>query len=264
LDEEVRMDSKRQQGIFANIFDCLGNHDWPVDTITQLKGESLSSASLTEFGPSLAVTKLANAILASKGIVEGNVEIVVRGNVLGSDTRCVISRTMELMGLFESDSYPTLNIDTRKKTNNDVNILDLENNEYNEEDYEEDEANALPVLASTGSLGLTPSDKQAIAIARYYRLLRAGQYWKIVADELEQEGIKPIEADLAMIETFLESYFDATQNIQLQQMEFQLEESKFKRSVEDMYLDQIITKKNQQIRSEWLKRNAGRTNPKKT
>jgi len=265
LDEEVRMDSKRQQGVFANIFDCLGNHDWPLDNITQLKGESLSSASMTEFGPSLAVTKLANAILASKGIVEGNVEIDVRANVLGADTRCVISRTMELMGLFESDSYPTLNIDTKKKTNNDVDILDLENNEYNEEDYEEDEAKALPVLAATGSLGLTPTDKQAIAIARHYRLLRAGQYWKLVADELEQEGIKPIEADLAMIETFLESYFDATQSIQLQQMEFQSEENKFKRSVEDMYLDQIITKKNQQIRSEWLKRNAGhRTHAKTT
>ena len=258
LDEEVRMDSKRQQGIFANIFDCLGNHDWPVDTVTQLNGESLSSASLTEFGPSLAVTKLANAILASKGIVEGNVALDVRANVLGADTRCVISRTMELMGLFESDSYPTLNIDTRKKVNNNVDILDLENNEYNEEDHEDDEAKALPVLAATGSLGLTSTDKQAIAIAKHYRLLRAGQYWKIIADELEQEGIKPIEADLAMIETFLESCFDATQTIQLQQMEFQSEENKFKRTVEDFYLDQIITKKNQQIRQEWLKRNSGR------
>ena len=259
LDEEVRMDSKRQQGVFANIFDSLGNHDWPVDTVTQLKGESLSSSSLTDFGPSLAVTKLANAILASKGIVEGNVEMDVRGSVLNTDTRCVIARSMELMGLFESDSYPTLNLDTRKKLNNenDVNILDLENNEYNEEDYE-DEAKPLPVLAATGSLGLTPADKQAIAIARLYRLIRTGQYWKMIADELEQEGIKPIEADLAMIETFLESCFDATQSIQLQQMDFQSDEHKFKRNIEDMYLDQIITKKNQQIRSEWLKRNSKR------
>ena len=261
LDEEVRVDSKRQQGIFANIFDCLGNHDWPIDTVTQVKGESLSSSSLTDFGPSLAVTKLANAILASKGIVEGNVEMNVRGSVLSADTRCVIARTMELMGLFESDSYPTVNLVEKKEVNidndNGVDILDLENNECNEGGYESEEK-PLPVFTATESLGLTPADKQAIAIAKLYQLIRTGQYWKMVADELEQEGIKPIEADLAMIEAFLESSFDATQSVQLQQMEYQADDHRFKRNIEDMYLDQIITKKNQQIRSEWLKKNSKR------
>ena len=60
LDEEARLEVKRDQGILNNIYDPLQCHNWPEDIVSQSAGESLSSGgSLGGMSmKSLAVTRL--------------------------------------------------------------------------------------------------------------------------------------------------------------------------------------------------------------
>jgi len=116
----------------------------------------------------------------------------------------------------------------------------------------------MPMLNSSGDLGLTPSDRQVLSMARKYHALREGEWWLRVQRELTELRVKPIEADLALIDSRLEHFFDASQAVQMEQMELFDEDQRTKKELEDQFMGHIITKKNQQIKAEWLKRN-GRT-----
>ena len=116
----------------------------------------------------------------------------------------------------------------------------------------------MPMLNSSGDLGLTPSDRQVLSMARKYHALREGEWWLKVKKALSQLNVEPIEADLALIDTRLEHFFDAAQAVQMEQMELSDEDHHIRKDTEDHFMGQIIYKKNQQIKAEWLKRN-GRT-----
>ena len=116
----------------------------------------------------------------------------------------------------------------------------------------------MPMLNSSGDLGLTPSDRQVLSMARKYHALREGEWWLKVKRALSQLSVEPIEADLALIDNRLEHFFDAAQAVQMEQMELSDEDHHIRKDTEDHFMGQIIFKKNQQIKAEWLKRN-GRT-----
>jgi len=66
--------------------------------------------------------------------------------------------------------------------------------------------------------------------------------------------VVPIDADAAMLMERLETVFDAAESIQFEQMELQDMSNRDRKGKEDVFLGQIIQQKNQEIRSEWLKR----------
>jgi len=336
LDEECRLDGKRLKGIIGNLFDPLGNHDWPDDTVTQIPGESMSSVNGGESIRSVTVSKLTNAIMASRGgLAVGAVPMNLRARVLEKDSRTVISYMLQLMGLFDdgSNDLEAAGKNRRMSMPNDGDNTDdydmvsnpggsgyeeekvaggveaqgpldetfgsrIEDSDYLLENgqvkvdykvsnkigfkaYEGDKEVALEdmvgdgenenedmndamsdrqpkvtIVTNSGDMGLSAADKQVIAVAKRFFRLREGEWWRALADDLVAMGVTPIEADLAMIEAFLERSFDASISTQLEQMELLAWDEGRKRGDENMYIDGILTKKQQQIKAEWLKKNS--------
>jgi hypothetical protein len=93
-------------------------------------------------------------------------------------------------------------------------------------------------------------------MARKYSTLRAGDWWQDVKATMAGSGVVPIESDRAWMDLHLERAFDAAQAVQLEQMELYDEDQRNKMHTEVVFIDQILVKKTQQIKAEWLKRNA--------
>ena len=274
LDEEVRLDGKRPLGILGNIIDSLGNHDWPDDKINQVMGDSVSSN--VETVRSYAASKLANALIASKALLGandmlGSIPMNIRTSVLEKDCRVIIANILSLIGLYDEASSDTNNISSAvspmQPQSPDYGIMDDNGNDIVDRDndfelmsHDEENDNSvrsskpLPVLENTKDLGLLPRDKQVIALARRYYLLREGEWWRSVSDELVNNGITPIEADSIMIEAYINRSFDAVQSVQLEQMSLLADDNSNKVRVEGEFIDGILTKKQQQIKAVWLKR----------
>jgi hypothetical protein len=278
LDEESRLDGVRLNGIVGNIFDPLGNHKWPVDLFTQITGDSISIGSeitggdMSVKGQSLAVTRLANAILASKNITHGAVPMDIRSQVLEKDTRVIVAYIFRLMGLFESLN-PTAQMNANQPQspkfdnfenieNSDEKFLGDEESDILEQGFDE-ESKGPPIISSYGDLGLSPADKQVLSIAKQYFILREGEWFKNVVEELAIENVIPIEADFAMIEAYLERSFDAAQTVQLEQMALAADDSCIRKESDDAFINMILNKKAQQIKVEWLKKNGGKNKNKR-
>jgi hypothetical protein len=107
-------------------------------------------------------------------------------------------------------------------------------------------------------LGLTPADLQVLSMAKLYAALREAEWWQAVQKSALEAEITPIEADLALAEARLEYSRNAAAAVQAEQISFYNEAERIKKEGEGEFIAQIITKKNQQIKAEWLKKN--RTN----
>jgi hypothetical protein len=123
-------------------------------------------------------------------------------------------------------------------------------------DAQQQELNEGAVFQSSPDLGLTPRDRQVLSMARKYSTLRAGDWWQEVKSSVAANSVVPIESDRAWMDLHLERAFDAAQAVQLEQMELRDEDQRNKMHTEDVFIDQILVKKTQQIKAEWLKRNA--------
>jgi hypothetical protein len=110
------------------------------------------------------------------------------------------------------------------------------------------------VLENTKDLGLSPRDRQVIVLAKRYYLLREGEWWRSVSDDLVNNGITPIEADSIMIDAYICRAFDAVQSVQLEQMSLLADDNSNKVHAEGEFINGILTKKQQQIKAVWLKR----------
>ena len=125
--------------------------------------------------------------------------------------------------------------------------------------YEEGEgqgfsASQVPTVIISNDPGLNPSDRQVVAIANHYNILRQGEWWKTVADDLQSDGIEPIEIDQKLIQNNIKSSFNSSFMIQLEQMELHGQEIDNKKDIEDSFLLQILAKKDQQIKTMYLKK----------
>ena len=113
---------------------------------------------------------------------------------------------------------------------------------------------------SFAELGLTPQDKQVISIAKRYDILLRGEIWKEVDDILTAEGITPIDSDNAKIQYFLKERFNASSIILLEHFELNEVEKGVKREESDAFINKILDQKTQQIKAEWIKKNARKKN----
>jgi hypothetical protein len=292
LDEEARLNFERKTGeftgIICNILEPLGNHQWPIsDTEAPLLGFHNDGFHNT-FSTSLAVTKLTTAILAGRAAVQTNLPVKICNEAMETDARSLLSELLGSLGLYESyhirDEFNPFRIDTSQS------ILRHEEEPIFEEgigsfSVVKDNSIMNPSKRSPGSRAASISDikkyqqqhhtdqpneggnafdevrlgareKQVLAVAKKYLALKEGEWWKDVKKNLEEKKIVPIEADAALISARLDNAFDAAIATQVEQMILSDEQEVDKKAEEDGFLGQILTKKHQQIKAEWLKRNA--------
>jgi hypothetical protein len=113
----------------------------------------------------------------------------------------------------------------------------------------------MPLILSSNDIGLTPADRQVLAMARKYHSLREGELWQQVQDAtMGSSGPMPIEADVMLLKKQMERSFDAAQAVLMEQMELLDEDAGLKKKTEVNFMKVILTKMEQQIKTEWLKR----------
>lgn len=94
IDEEARLNCSRENGVINNLWNPLGNHAWPPDITVPPPNFAANGGN-----ESLAVTRLTNAILASRNVNSNGMTDSVRDHVLQKDVRGIIVSILMLMGL---------------------------------------------------------------------------------------------------------------------------------------------------------------------
>ena len=95
IDEETRLNCSRENGVINNLWCPLGNHNWPPDISIPPTMNGLGANDAR----SMTVTRLTNAILASRNVNSNGMTDQVRESVLLKDTRGIIVSVLDLMGL---------------------------------------------------------------------------------------------------------------------------------------------------------------------
>lgn len=276
MDEEVRLNCTRgPDGVICNLWNILGNHSWPVEVmppeiVFNDTGQMMAQSTSTSQLESQTVKRLNSAILASRAGSTTQVQSSVRAKVLALDLRGIITTIFQSLGFLE---VPVVSNDL-------VGSDDYLSYVYDEVALDKQEskpksgrtflrslssmgADAKPVIINEEDMAdqnLSPNDKQVISICMRYDTLREGEWWNKILEDLKQENILPIDADLNMIEDMKERVFASARAIQFEQMELSVIRKMEKQSEEDVFFNHIIQQKNQQIKSEYLKRKSGRKN----
>ena len=229
LDEEARIGCSRiEEGVLTNLFDALNKQTWPeTDSFqkfpTVLDGDSLTDSTLTK-----NTFLTAKVIQHTEKLEPGSIPYDIRVNAMKSDTRCVISRILELLSLLDSEiCFHTEN----EKTKGHI----------------------------SSELALLPSDKQVLSIAKRYTIIKNGIAWREVQDELSSNYIIPIDSDQIKLNYNIKNYFDAISVIQLEQFELRDIEARSRFDKNNDFMSKILDQKNQQIKAEWIKKKALRS-----
>lgn len=235
LDEEFRLRGMRENGIIANLWDALGSQTWPSDISIDYTTESVSLSSVSEDVKSFVATRLNEAIAASKTLGGRDFEASMLSEInelaLRVDSRGVISNILYLMDVFDlpTDVLPELMSEENKSDLKPTSLKDL---------------------------GLSFKERQVLALAKRYSILRAGEWWDQVVDDLNVSTTIPIEADQAMVDSYKEEVFKASLATQMEQMIVHEDFLGSEASKDSTFQDYILNKKEQQIRGEWLKKHA--------
>lgn len=290
MDEEARLGVSRERGVICDIWNPLGNHTWPVDDVNQADGESLSSSgSVGTSARSLAVTRLSEAISSSRaqhGLIPEN----VLRQVLDCDTRGILARILSLVGAI--DNYANAMSPDFRVSHYFQNIYEgeyegspmyqnakegepeekgveqgeeqrhaglkkgaLEASVQGDDDEEQDDDRPeRPRIVATGGNNLQPADNQVVAIAQQYSVLRSGEWWHSVAEQLRDDAVKPIETDLALMESHLSASFDAAFLVQTEQMELHALEVGLSQTTETNFNEAIMSKKEAAIKAGYLRK----------
>jgi len=115
-------------------------------------------------------------------------------------------------------------------------------------------ASQVPTVIISNEPGLGPADRQVVAIANQYKILREGEWWRSVHEDLQAEGVEPIECDMQKVQSHLKASFEAAFLVQSEQMELHEQEFAGKKDIEDAFVGQIIAKKEQQLKTLFLKK----------
>ena len=262
MEEEVRLINEREKGVICNLWDPLGCHHWPKDNVIPdlsaaaldgLSSSNVSSPSASVQMTSSAVAKLSAMIAANRCGVHAGVQSDVRASLLKLDIRGIIANIMSQLGLLEISSVVSA-VMPPSTAGEGLATDDLWEKTPTE--------NGSPGTKSTSLVqnrpddSLSPMDRQVVSMAARYGVIREGQWWNAIKEELSMEGIVPIEADLSLMLERLENLFEAARAIQFEQMELVAISDRNKHSKEQVFIGQILQQKNQEVKSEWLKRKA--------
>lgn len=253
MDEEARLDTRRDVGVLSNLWDPLGAHRWPLDPKIHAQsgidgsvtsGGSVSSATIGTGGPSpgsSTVNKLVNAVVTNRS---GSAGVLgqVRSDLLSLDHRGIIANVLSLLSLLDNSAA-----DVRHMKASTENLTVMEGGLPSEKPADEG------VMKDSG---LTPLELQVMSMAARYGILREGQWWCRVMDELLAEGVEPIEADAVLIMERVEKLFQAARAVQFEQMELVACSQRMKQASEGVFMGRILQQKNQEIKAEYYKKKA--------
>ena len=267
MDEEVRIGCVRgPDGVVCNIWDGLGNHEWPVVSTDHILSESSEFGSLQADYKSSTVSKLNTAILEARQGSSSHIQKQVRSKALQSDLRGVIAAIFQSLGFLELPVVDSIVEPLEDSFVKDEMAMDAP--DKGKKSVQRSFLRSLssmvdgnPVAISKSEIAdqsLTPSERQVISVAMRYDTLREGEWWKLIRSDLEAANVIPVDADANLLEDVQERVFAATRAIQFEQMELSLVSKQDKQSREDIFFNHIILQKNQQIKSEYLKRKSGR------
>lgn len=267
MDEEVRVGCMRgADGVICNIWNALGNHIWPVAPTDHIIGQDLEYGTVQGDVRSSTVTKLNTAILEARQGSSSRIQKQVRTKALRTDIRGVIAAIFQSLGFLEVPVVESILEPLEDSFVVDEMKLDIE--DRGKKSAQKSFLRSLssmvdgnPVIVTSQDMSdqsLTPGDRQVISVAMRYDTLREGEWWNVIRDDLAAANIVPIDADANMLEDVQERVFAASRAIQFEQMELSVASLKEKHSQEDVFLNHIIQQKNQQIKSEYLKRKSGR------
>jgi hypothetical protein len=228
-DEEARLGYPRNQGILTNLFDPLRGHAWPIKQLGQ------TAASIFDNSSTTSVSLLAKTKLEMTPADPGGVSYEIRLKVMQSDSRCILAEILGLLGLLDHE-----HCFASSGGNN----------------HEGAEMSPVQKLASSSELGLSPSEKQVLSVAKRYNVLLRGEFWREVNDELEARDIVPVDADQTQIQFYIRESFLAASMVQLEHFELQDHDKDTKRAESDQFIGGILDQKNKQIKAEWIKRNS--------
>lgn len=99
-------------------------------------------------------------------------------------------------------------------------------------------------------------EQQVLSLAHKHHLLREASWWRQVQQHLDVTHTVAIESDAVLIQARLDAAWDAALATQTEQLLLLDQETAAQRDAESGFLGQILTKKAQQIKAEWIKRNA--------
>jgi hypothetical protein len=259
LDEEIRLGSVSERGILANLSNPLANQTWPTDISIDYARESLSSTSIAVSevpAMPIAVSRLTNAIATANSFMQ------TQGQVQNS--------SLEILQFqeFEEENREIFRqamlVDTRGIIASILNQMDdASSSAVSDSILADDPASNFdhPIVISSGDMSLTTHDRKVLAIARKYSYFRASEWWDAVNETavMSSDGqtiLRPIAEDMAIIQDEKDRIFDAVLSVQMEQMALDQEQGELDDQQINAFHDHILDIKNQQIKSEWLKKNA--------
>lgn len=255
LDEELRLGNVSERDIISNLWNPLSNQSWPTDVSIDFNRESLSSSSMSEAVATmpLAVSRLTNAITKANSFMQ------TKG--LAQSALIENLQIQDFDGAYQEIFREVLSVDTRGIIASILNQMDMNISSLVDSPRAGDLGMDRPIIGSFNDLGLTTRDRKVLAIAKMYSFFRANEWWDAVneASITASDGqtiIRPIAEDLAIIHEEKDRIFDAILSVQMEQMALDQEQRDLDHRQIDDFHDHILDIKNQQIKSEWLKKNA--------
>jgi len=250
MDEEVRLGSPRNNGLFTNLLHPLGKHNWP-DGISRQEfptlAESVGGSSFEDsevidteksriVEPSLSGSQHVQKHKPAVEVEPGHIPLEVRRHAMEIDSRVILARILELLTLLDTDvCFVKTDIDDASGSK---------------------QMSTAGSITSFSELGLTPGDKQVLSIAKRFDTIKCGEYWNEVYEELSASSTPLIDSDQSKIQFFLKEYFNAASIISLEQSELDEMEQDVKREESENFVNKILDQKQQQIKAEWIKRNS--------
>lgn len=125
----------------------------------------------------------------------------------------------------------------------------------------QDRYTSIIVKPSDDSDKLSCQERQVLAIAKKYKYFRSSEWWDVVSEtqlvsHFDGTIVAPIEDDTKMIQRKKEEIFNAILSVQMEQIALDQEQKELDREQVNMFHNHILDVKQQQIKSEWLKKNA--------
>ena len=270
MDEEVRIGCLRDKdGVICNLWNALGDHTWPVPPEQAKKILQEETSMPSPDGRSSTVARLNTAILAARAGSVGASLVALRQEAQKADLRCVVAAIFQLLGFLANPCPVEIGVLQQSHT---VPVNEAKQEEFDiEESSNKGFLRALTLMGGNGNKplkvmtaeetadqNLSPTDRQVISLATRYGLLREGQWLREIQQMLSENNVVPVDEDTNFADNLNQKVFAAARAIQFEQMELGVVRLKDKQTEEDVFFNHIIQQKNQQIKSEYLKRKSGR------
>lgn len=264
LDEEVRLCGVLENGVLQNLRDPLGSNIW-----ASVAEASKDSGGNSEEVSSGFVSKLARTVLKERS--EGVLPEEYRDELQMNDLRTILANILtqlyaeDPLFVVEEEELNEEYLEATRVTLESENGLSFSSsNDMNVSTSIDNTSNPVLKKRVVYPYGLTASDMQVIVLSWCYRVLKEGQLYDRMHQELVDEHVELVQGDSHMIGSILDNYFNVTRSLQYEQMRLLGRKIRLQEDANDSFIGKIIAQKKSQIKAEWIKKNAKSKNAKRS